>query len=410
MYKLRNFPLLNIHRQHENIGRLTNRFRSLIIFIGLLVLGLCAVVGNAYAHADGENYIWLSVEQDHISGRVELNEKDIKSKLGIDFREFNDSALDPVKIESVKQYILESFQLIDGESQLEVQLAKTQRLEDNTEVIQFYFSTTTNPSSHVLTIQNTLFLDESSLKNDRLHKSLVLIEHNRKTGKFFGDEYVALVFDSREPMQTLDTENPPSYHPWKDFFRQGILHILYGFDHVLFVITLLLTSAMVFQKGVGWEVRPKIRSVVWLAVKLLTVFTIAHSATLALSVLGIINVNILLAEIIIVVSILVVALNNIKPVFSHESLLLVFVFGLFHGVGFASVMNQLAFRNVYLDRIVVLFNLGIEFGQLLIALVMLPLVILASRHEIYRTLIMQLLSAVIVVISCYWLLQRIGLI
>ena len=382
-------------------------FQSMALLLALTLLG---VSGQADAHADGENYVWITVEQDHISGRVELNDRDIKSKIDIDFKEFDESALDQEKIEKVQRYIEENFQLFDGDTPLEITLDSTQRLEENRDVIQFFFSTSADLSNHLLEVRNTLFLDEEMLKSDRLHKSLVLIDHNRKTGKFFGDEYVALVFDSRKQIQTLDTENPPSHNSWKDFFRQGILHILYGFDHVLFVVTLLLTTAMVYRQGSRWEERANLKSTLWIAFKLLTAFTIAHSATLTLSVLGIINVNILLAEIIIVLSIMVVALNNIKPFFSHESVLLVFVFGLFHGVGFASVMNQLAFRNVYLERIVILFNLGIEFGQLIIALIMLPLVVLASRHEVYRTRIMQVISIVIVIISCYWLAQRVGLI
>ncbi len=388
------------------IGNLKPHLRK-ISFL-LLFLSLFTICGNAYAHADGENYIWLTVEEDHISGRFELSGKDTKSKLGLDFPEANVEDFDQEKIAQVQDYILDNFQLVDGETPLEIQFEQVQRLEENDYIIQFFFTTTSDLSSHLVEVRNTLFLDESSLKEDRLHKSLVLIDSNRKTGEVFGEEYVALVFDSRNASQMLDTENPPEYNTWKDFFRQGILHILYGFDHVLFVVTLLLTSSMVYRRETGWEDRQNLKSTLWTVFKLLTAFTIAHSITLTLSVLGLINVNILLAEIIIVVSILVIALNNIKPFFSHESLLLVFVFGLFHGVGFASVMNQLAFRNVFLERIVVLFNLGIEFGQLLIALIMVPLVILASRKAIYRNRIMQALSLIIVIISCYWLLQRIG--
>jgi len=157
--------------------------------------------GEAHAHADGENYIWISVEEDHISGRVELNEKDLKAKLGVDFREFNESTLDETKIESVKEYITKSFRLFDGDTPLEIRFEQVQRLEDNTEIIQFYFVTLTDTSSHLLQVYDTIFLDAASLKSDRLHKSLVLIEHNEKVGKSFGDEYVALVFDSRSTTQ-----------------------------------------------------------------------------------------------------------------------------------------------------------------------------------------------------------------
>ena len=195
-----------------------------------------------------------------------------------------------------------------------------------------------------------------------------------------------------------------------DFFRQGILHIVYGFDHVLFVVTLLLTSAITYSRADGWTPISNWKTTLWNVFKVLTVFTIAHSITLTLSVLGLINVNIWLVEMIIVLSILVMALNNLRPVFPHNSVLIVFVFGLFHGVGFASVMNQLAFRNVFIERVVLLFNLGIEFGQLLIALLIVPVVYFLSRLTAYRKWGMQLVSFCISLIAVYWLVERSGVI
>ena len=391
--------------EFSKLGKIGPRiFRAIVL---PAVLSLCAVFGEAHAHADGENYIWLKVESDHVSGHVELNVKDISSKLGVKFDLSDQSAESIQDIADVQSYIKNNFKLFDGSEELAYTLGETKTYEEKVEIIQFYFSTTSIPSDQVLRIKNTIFLDGTS---DKLHKSLVLLEYNKSVDKYFAAENVVLIFDTRKQEQELDLVNPPSYHPWMDFFRQGILHIVYGFDHVLFVVTLLLTSAITYSRADGWTPISNWKTTLWNVFKVLTVFTIAHSITLTLSVLGLINVNIWLVEMIIVLSILVMALNNLRPVFPHNSVLIVFVFGLFHGVGFASVMNQLAFRNVFIERVVLFFNLGIEFGQLLIALLIVPVVYFLSRLTAYRKRGMQLVSFCISLIAVYWLVERSGVI
>ena len=374
----------------------------------LCILCFVLVCEKGYAHADGENYVWMEVEADKITGRFELNVKDIASKLHIELEPEDDSAKSKQKIAQVQSYIQRNFALFEDTRELTYSFGDTRNFAEKIEIIQFYFETDTDFSNTEILVRNTIFLDESTLGSDRLHKSLLLLEYNKKVDKYFGAEYVALIFDTRNNEQQLDLVNPPTYHPWKEFFRQGILHIIYGFDHVLFVITLLLTAALSYKSVSGWTPVNNVKTTVWNVFKILTVFTIAHSITLTLSVLGLIKVNIWLVEMVIVISIIVMALNNIRPIFPHNSTLIVFLFGLFHGVGFASVMNQLSFRNVFLERVVVLFNLGIEFGQLLIALVVVPVVYLLSRLEAYRKWGMQLVSLAIVVVALYWLVDRSG--
>ena len=377
--------------------------------IGYLLI-LCVLIsfGKARAHADGENYVWMAVDTDRITGRFELNVKDIKSKLSFDLDPQDPSQESRKNIAEVQSYIKRNFQLLDGSDVLNYSFGDTLNFAEKVEIIQFYFETDSLPSDQSIQVQNKIFLDEATLRSDRLHKSIVLLEYNKLVDKDFGEEYIAQIFDSRKSLQRLDLENPSSYHVWKDFFRQGILHIIYGFDHVLFVVTLLLTSAMYYNRGSGWSPINNAKTTLWRVFKVLTVFTIAHSITLTLSSLGLVNVNIWLVEMVIVLSILVMALNNLRPVFPHNSLLVVFLFGLFHGVGFASVMNQLAFRNVFLERIIVLFNLGIEIGQLLIALVVLPIVYILSKFSFYRQWGMQVASLLICLIALYWLIERSG--
>ena len=397
------------HRNDVNVNlQWTTSWRQLLIRVNLFLCFLFLLCAKVHAHADGENYVWMEVQKDKITGRFELNIKDIASKLSIELDLEDNSEESLNKIAEVQSYIRQNFSLADDSKKLTFRFGDTREFVEKVEIIQFYFETDSDISSQLINVRNTIFLDQATLGSDRLHKSLLLLEYNKKVDKYFGAENVALIFDSRKMEQSLDLADPPSYHPWKDFFRQGILHIVYGFDHVLFVITLLLVSAISYSRETGWSPIDSVKTTIWNVFKVLTVFTIAHSITLTLSTFGLITVNIWLVELVIVLSIMVMALNNIRPVFPHNSLLIVFLFGLFHGVGFASVMNQLSFRNVFIERVVVLFNLGIEFGQLLIALVVMPVVYLLSKLPIYREWGMQLVSFVIALIALFWLFERSG--
>ncbi|MEV6329202.1 HupE/UreJ family protein [Streptomyces sp. NPDC051909] len=144
----------------------------------------------------------------------------------------------------------------------------------------------------------------------------------------------------------------------------GLEHILLGLDHVLFLLLLLLGAR-------GW------RSVVRLA----TSFTVAHSVTLALAVLGWFDVPSEIVEPLIALSIVYVAVENITRGKSRHRVLVVFGFGLLHGLGFAGALD---FTGHFSGRPLVSllsFNLGIELGQLGVVLAAFPLILLARRRS-----------------------------
>jgi len=115
-------------------------------------------------------------------------------------------------------------------------------------------------------------------------------------------------------------------------------------------------------------------------------------------------------ETIIALSILVLAITNIFPVRGIHSLFLIFLFGLFHGLGFASVMGDLQFRTVLMERILVLFNVGVEVGQVLIALLVLPVLFLLRNHPAYRKLIVWPVSFFAGCLAIFWIAERTGFI
>jgi hypothetical protein len=177
------------------------------------------------------------------------------------------------------------------------------------------------------------------------------------------------------------------------YLKLGYTHILpEGFDHILFVAGLCLLSN-------------KIKVILWQA----TAFTVAHSITLALSMKNIIVAPSAVVEPIIALSILFVAIENIllaelKP----WRIILVFMFGLIHGLGFASSLNEIGLpRNKFLTSILS-FNVGVEFGQVTIIMAMFLLLVLPfGKKPYYRKAIVYPLSAIIALIALYWTVQRI---
>ena len=105
---------------------------------------------------------------------------------------------------------------------------------------------------------------------------------------------------------------------------------------------------------------------------------------------------------------MVVALNNVFHFFKSHTWVLVFVFGLAHGLGFASALGDLQFRSVGIKKILVMFNVGVEAGQLFVIFLVLPVLFYFRKYRGYRQIAMPALSWVAFVLSSYWLGSRVG--
>jgi hypothetical protein len=176
------------------------------------------------------------------------------------------------------------------------------------------------------------------------------------------------------------------------YLELGYQHILpLGFDHILFILTLYLLS-------------PRLKAVLWQA----TAFTVAHSVTLGLAMYHLISPPARIVEPLIAATILFAALENIYSERLRPSrVALVFLFGLIHGMGFASALGQLGLpQNAYLLSLV-MFNLGVELGQLTIILIAFFLLgKWFGDKPWYRRRIVIPLSAVIALIATWWTIQR----
>ncbi len=176
------------------------------------------------------------------------------------------------------------------------------------------------------------------------------------------------------------------------YLKLGYTHILpLGLDHILFVLSLFMLS-------------PKLKPLLWQA----TAFTVAHSITLGLAMYHIISPPANIVEPLIALSILYVSVENIfSPRLKASRIGIVFLFGLVHGMGFAGALGKLGLpQNAYLLSLV-MFNIGVELGQLTIILSAYFLLgKWFGNKSYYRRLIVIPASAVIVIISAVWTVQR----
>jgi hypothetical protein len=214
----------------------------------------------------------------------------------------------------------------------------------------------------------------------------------------------AEVLSKETPVASVNVAAPGRRQQFEDFVSEGIWHILKGYDHILFLLTLLFPAVVRYGPG-GWEPRESLREAVVDVLKVVTAFTLAHSLTLSLAVLGLVHVPARLVECAIAATVLLGALNNLKPVIVGRRWAVAFAFGLVHGFGFASVLADLGLHGANLVLSLVGFNCGVEIGQMAIVAGVLPLSFLLRYTLLYRRF-MPAGAAAMVLLAAWWLLAR----
>jgi hypothetical protein len=185
------------------------------------------------------------------------------------------------------------------------------------------------------------------------------------------------------------------------FVAEGIHHILIGTDHVLFLLALMLPAVLVAPAAGGrW------REALWRVAQVVTAFTVAHSITLALAVLGYADPPSRLVESLIAASVVLAAVDNLRRFLPGVRWQLAFLFGLVHGFGFAGALKGLGLEPEALARSLVGFNVGVELGQLAIVAVALPLAWWMRETRFYRRFVLAGGSLAIAAVAALWFTER----
>jgi HupE / UreJ protein len=361
----------------------------------LVLLLLCSSL--ALAHKPSDSYLNLNLKNPNLTGRWDVALRDLDYAIGLD--DNDDGAITWKELKThrvaVESYLLSKLE-VRSENQTCKLNASNYLVDNHTDgayvVLPFTSNCSSNPSS--LNVNYNLFFDL-----DPQHRGLLNLETvNGTQTAIFSPENHKLNFQLRE-------QNAISQ--FLEFVREGVLHIWGGIDHILFLLALLLPSVLRRENG-RWMPVGNFRNALSSVLKIVTAFTLAHSITLSLAALEVVNLPSRLVESTIAASVVLAALNNVFPVVKERRRWLVaFGFGLIHGFGFASVLTDLELTRATLLRSLVGFNVGVELGQLSIVMLFLPLAFSLRTSSFYNRFTLAVGSLAVAAIAGIWMAERI---
>jgi hydrogenase/urease accessory protein HupE len=336
--------------------------RAAALFAAALTLGLPAA---AYAHDPGLSALDVQIAPNRIVAVLSLAAADARTAADV-----SGGSLDAFAVDSVEL-------MLDGtrlSGTVEKQAADR---EAGTRVTLLFDRAT---GSH-LTIHS-----EVPERLARGHRELVTVHGTagrRLAERMLDTRLNAVDVDLRDETASTSTAG--------QFFRLGLHHIVSGYDHLLFLAALLLGLRCLSG-----------------AAKTVTAFTIAHSLTLSLAVLGVVHVPAAVVEPIIAVSIVAVGIENLARGQVDSRWKLTFAFGLVHGFGFAGALQELGIGAGGSDVVTPLawFNAGVEAGQLAVAILAWPLLRHLNARPAVRVRLVPVCSLLVVCAGSYWLVER----
>lgn len=361
------------------------------------LLATCAT--PAIAHKASDSYLVLNVKGQEVSGQWDIALRDIDFAIGLDAN--SDGEITWGEVQS-RHADIAAWAL--GRLTL-------QRGSDCTiKVAEHLVDTHTDGAYAVLRLAGTCPAGEQPLginyrllfDVDALHRGLLRLDLD-------GVAHAAVLAPDTGVL-TIKAGETSRLAQFGQYLVEGVWHIWIGFDHILFLLALLLpavlvSSVLMSNKRV-WTGVPTFRAALTEVLWVVTAFTIAHSITLTLAALQIISLPSRWVESAIAASVVLAAVNNLYPVVERKRWLVAFTFGLIHGFGFASVLTELGLPKDALVLSLLGFNLGVEIGQLAIVAVFLPVAFLTRNTVLYRKGAFIGGSILTMLVALLWLAER----
>lgn len=384
-------------RQDAGAPRVCRHFQSLAVrcwrlLLALLVIGLTS---PAFAHKPSDAYLTLRIAPGQITGEWHLALRDLDYAIGLD--QNDDGAITWGELrerqDAVCAFANSHLRIRDDdkEGQLNFSQMLVENHSDGTYAVLRFTATGANPPAP-LELNYTAFFDL-----DPLHRGLLRLEQS-------GPTRVA-VFSPETATQRFDPASAGSRSSFLTFVKEGVWHIWIGYDHILFLVALLLPGVL-RRTRTGWEPVSDIRPAVVNVVKIVTAFTVSHSITLSLVALEIVSLPPRLVETAIAASVALAAVNNLVRVLPERGWQVAFAFGLIHGFGFANVLADLGLRHSELAATLLGFNAGVELGQLVLVAAVFPVILGLRKLAAYRLVLFRLGSAAISLVATAWFAER----
>jgi hypothetical protein len=369
---------------------------------------------TAEAHEPLHSYIFLKIYENRINGRFEITAADLNKELGLNLNEEIVESEVMAALPIIHQFLLSKITFGSANAKYQLRFTETEvlALDDEADNIELHFELDNiNEIPNVLEISYDTFFEKSPS-----HKGVIIIEHNWKAGIIDNHLKVADIFTEGDTVKQINLEDTSWWKGFVAMIKLGMWHIWIGLDHILFLVALILPS-VVRRKSSNSQVELlESTNKIWAPVKkfkpaflyilgIVTSFTIAHSITLAVASMGIINLPSRYVESIIALSIALAAFHNISLIFKAREWVIAFAFGLFHGFGFASVLGDKGLAGEFLSLSLIGFNVGVEIGQLLIVAGIFPILFLLRKLTIYPK-ILTYGSMFLILISLHWVIER----
>jgi hypothetical protein len=367
----------------------------------------------ARAHQTSDSYLLLNVEGVQVTGQWSLALHDLEFAVGLDTNADLAITWGEVKARraEIEAYAASHLAVaLDGRAAPPTfRELLVERLGNGTyAVLRFTLPAAREPET--VTLEYSAFFDLNPL-----HRGLYRVAH--RGGMHQG------VFNPLDARREVQLDTPEPWREFAEFVREGVWHIWIGYDHILFLLALLLPAVLirlpapdnstlqvqrgtVTAAGAGWAPAPSFRAALWAVVQVVTAFTVAHSITLTLASLEVVRLPARLVETVIALTVALAAANNLRPVLPGKNWAMAFVLGLVHGFGFAGVLADLGLPQDALVRALVGFNVGVELGQLAIVAVFFPAAFALRRTAFYRIVLLRGGSAVVLVLALRWAWER----
>jgi HupE / UreJ protein len=360
-----------------------------------LVLIICSAVTDAMAHKPSDSYLSFRKDKDGLRLRWDIAIKDLESVIGLDGNQDDEITWGELKSQqqAIVAHALSRLHIVADGRKCGMELLGvlfTQHSDGGYAVLDLGLDCRHDVPA--LEIGYSLLFDI-----DPTHRGLVQFDN--------GSASLPHVLSPESPRLKLVAGERNLVRTLLEFLLVGVWHIWIGFDHILFLLALLLPAVMQRENG-EWHPAATFELPLRSVLKIVTVFTLAHSITLWLAVMEYVTLPSSWVESAIALSIVVTALNNVYGLLPLSGWAIAFVFGLVHGFGFANVLLDLGLSSTSLAVSLLGFNLGVELGQTAIVLVCFPAAYLIRRTSFYRCAVFYAGSIGISVLAAIWFFER----
>jgi hypothetical protein len=359
-----------------------------------ITLGLLCGVGSALAHKASDSYYRLDVQGQAITGQLDLALRDLDFALGLDADDNGDITWGELRArrQALVDWALPQLSVQRGGAcTLSAGALMVDRHTDGAYAV-LPLTGECPAATGALTLGYHLLFEQ-----DALHRGLLrlMLDGGTQTA----------VFSPEQAEQRFEAGAVSRWTQFRQYLIEGIWHIWMGFDHVLFLLSLLLPAVLLWD-GTRWRGVARLGAAGREVLAVVTSFTLAHSITLSVATLGWVSLPSRWVESVIALSVVLAAANNLYPLVQGRRWIAAFGFGLIHGFGFASVLAELGLPQEALALALVGFNVGVELGQLAIVAVFLPLAFGLRETATYRVGIFRAGSWATLTVAAVWLCER----